>query len=268
MTSMSLRNLRNKRQGMSRQIKIAKGLDLPLGGEPRQSIHPGPEIQHVALCGHDYVGLKPRLLVSEGDVVAQGQPLFIDKRDPDVSYCSPVQGIVAAINRGARRVLDSVVVRLEASGVEDIHFEPLSAEQRETISRDQVTDRLQKSGLWTAFRTRPFSRVPLSDTRPDAIFVTAIDTRPLSADPAVIVRKNPDSFLAGLRLLPLLTQGKVHLCTGSGWDIDTPDLERLTDTKFSGPHPAGLPGTHIHHLYAASLNRVVWQIDYQDVMAI
>ena len=252
---------------MSPAIKIRKGLDLTLGGEPEQTVHPGPDIQHVALLGGDYIGLKPRLLVSEGDVVARGQPLFIDKRDPDVNYCSPGQGVISAINRGARRVLDSVVVRLEPSKVEDVRFKPYCSEQPDTIDRSQVVEMLQQSGLWTAFRTRPFSRVPLSDSSPNAIFVTATDTRPLSADPAVVVRTDPESFIAGLRLLPLLTKGVVYLCTGPDWDIETADLERLESTTFSGPHPAGLPGTHIHKLYPVGLERVAWQIDYQDVMA-
>ena len=250
------------------KIKISKGLDLRLAGEPRQVIHPGPEIQHIALCGRDYIGLKPRLLVSVGDAVGKGQPLFIDKRDPDTNYCSPGQGVVTAINRGARRVLDSVVVRLEDVGLEDVSFDPLSKPQLNEISRVQLFERLHKSGLWPAFRTRPFSRVPYSGCGPDAIFVTAIDTRPLSADPALVVGADPESFITGLGLLPLLTTGAVYLCTGPDWDIKTPDIERLEQVTFAGPHPAGLPGTHIHHLYPVNTERVAWHINYQDVMAI
>lgn len=265
---MNPRNRKNEGGHLSKNIKISKGLDLRLGGDPRQMIQPGPLIQHVALCGQDYIGLKPRLLVSVGDMVAKGQPLFIDKRDPDVNYCSPGQGVVTAINRGARRVLDSVVVRLEHSGQEDVSFEPLSESQLNAISRVQLFERLHQSGLWTAFRTRPFSCVPYSGCSPDAIFVTAIDTRPLSADPALVVGTDPESFLSGLRLLPLLTTGAVYLCSGPQWDIKTPDIERLERVTFSGPHPAGLPGTHIHHLYPVNTERVAWHINYQDVMAI
>ena len=248
--------------------KIAKGLDLDLPGKPEQSIHNGPDIQHAALCGRDYHGLKPRLLVSEGDSVGRGQPLFVDKRDPAVNYCSPVRGIVSAINRGPRRRLDSVVVRLQPSVADDVHFEPLSEEQQAALSRDDLAGRLQRSGLWSAFRTRPFSRVPLSGSRPHAIFVTAIETRPLAADPAVLVGADPESFRSGLQLLPLLTSGTVYVCTGPGWSIELPRHERLAQASFSGPHPAGLPGTHMHFLGPVGLDRVAWQIDCQDVMAI
>lgn len=253
---------------MSQHIKIKKGLDLHPGGKPEQVIHDGPDIQHVALIGRDYNGLKPRMLVSEGDEVAHGQPLFVDKRDPDVRYCSPGQGTVCAINRGPRRILDSVVIRLKAPNSESVRFEPLSSGQPEPVEREEVVKRLQESGLWTAFRTRPFSRVPLSDASPHAIFVTAIDTRPLAADPLVVVRADSEAFITGLRLLPLLTEGKVFLCTSPEWDINTPTVDRLETITFSGPHPAGLPGTHIHHLCPAGPDRVAWQIDYQDVIAI
>jgi Na+-transporting NADH:ubiquinone oxidoreductase subunit A len=194
--------------------------------------------------------------------------LFVDKRDPQVQYCSPGQGTVAAINRGARRILESVVVRLEDSGVDDVCFDPLSDQQMSTLDRDQVAGRLQQSGLWTAFRTRPFSRVPPSRSSPRSIFVTAIDTRPFAADPALVARDDSAAFVTGLRVLPLLTAGAVYLCTGPGWDIETPDIERLQTVEFSGPHPAGLPGTHIHHLDPVGADRVAWHIAYQDVIAI
>ncbi len=253
---------------MSLQKKIKKGLDLKLPGEPEQTVYTGPDIRHAALCGRDYNGLKPRLLVSEGDAVGRGHPLFIDKRDPAVNYCSPVQGIVSAINRGPRRRLDSVVVRVQPSVADDLRFEPLSDEQQAALAPDELAGRLQRSGLWSAFRTRPFSRVPPSGSRPHAIFVTATDTRPLAADPAVIVGADPGSFRSGLRLLTLLTSGTVFVCTGPGWNIDWPPHQRLVEARFSGPHPAGLPGTHMHFLSPAGPGRVAWHIDCQDVMAI
>jgi len=206
--------------------------------------------------------------VSVDDRVGLGQPLFIDKRDPQVPYCSPGQGTVTAINRGARRALESVVVRLEDSGVDDVCFERVSDEQVGALDRDQVTGRLQQSGLWVAFRTRPFSRVPPSDSSPYSIFVTAIDTRPFSADPALVAREDSAAFVSGLRILSLLTAGTVYLCTGAGWDIEIPEVERLKTVEFSGPHPAGLPGTHIHLLDPVGAGRVAWHIAYQDVIAI
>ncbi|MBT8047947.1 MAG: Na(+)-translocating NADH-quinone reductase subunit A [Xanthomonadales bacterium] len=250
------------------QISITRGLDIPLAGEPEQSVKASPPIQHVALCGLDYVGIKPRLQVAEGDKVGPLQALFVDKRDPAVQYCAPGRGTVVSINRGARRVLHSVVLELEDSNTQETVFEALSEEQVNRLLREEIVSRLLQAGLWPAFRTRPFSQVPHSQSRPRSIFVTAMDTRPLAADPRVAIRAETDAFAAGLHVMSRLTRGTVNLCTAPEWDIALPDLEGVRIARFAGPHPAGLPGTHIHHLYPVSLNRVVWHIGYPDIIAI
>jgi len=252
---------------MNRTIHIRKGLNIPLAGKPEQVVYPGPKVRHVALCGVDYLGLRPRLLVEVGDAVGLGQPLLEDKRDPAVGYVSPGQGEVVAINRGPHRVLESVVVRLEQVAAEDRTFESLTARQIETLDRHGVVERLLRSGLWTAFRTRPFSRVPPSDSVPRAIFVTAMDSRPLGPDPAVIVARDVEDFATGLRLLAKLTPGAVWLCTAPHWRIALPAVERLNHVTFSGPHPAGLPGTHMHFLDPVGPGRTSWHIGFQDVVA-
>ena len=253
---------------MTGVIRIRKGLDIPLAGEPQQAIHQGPAIKHVALCGPDYVGLRPRLLVEVGDCVGVGQPLFEDKRDPAVCYASPGRGTVVAINRGARRALQTVVVGLGDANAEDLSFDPVGERALDRLSGEELRRRLLRSGLWTAFRTRPFSRVPESGSSPCAIFVTAIDTRPLAADPEVIISGDVAAFTLGLRALRRLTAGAVYLCTGPGWQVPAPELERLQPVTFTGPHPAGLAGTHIHFLEPVGPGRMAWHIGYQDVLAL
>jgi len=122
------------------------------------------------------------------------------------------------------------------------------------------------SGLWTSLRTRPFSKIPLPGSRPAAIFVTAIDTNPLAADPAPIIQGLHELFMAGLQALRSLTGGKLYICHAP--EADIPIVDGVTMATFSGPHPAGLPGTHIHALFPADINRQVWYIGYQDVIAI
>jgi len=243
-------------------------LDIPISGAPEQLVHPGPVIQQVALSGLDYPGLKPKLLVVPGDSVGLGQPLFIDKRDPVVHYGSPGQGTVTEVNRGPRRVLETIVVRLADNAVKDLSFAPLAEGEIRILDRDSVASRLYESGLWIAFRTRPFSQVPASDSIPCSIFVTAIDTQPLAADPQVVIRTEAGAFASGLLAVSRLTQGSVHLCTAPGWDISLPQIENLQHAEFAGPHPAGLSGTHIHHLDPVAAERTVWHIGYQDVIAI
>jgi Na+-transporting NADH:ubiquinone oxidoreductase subunit A len=249
-------------------IKIKQGLNIPVSGRPQQSIHDGPPISQVALCGPDYIGLKPRILVEVGERVKLGQPLFIDKHHPGVPYCAPGTGEVVAINRGPRRVLHSVVISLEKQEAREARYDPMKKNRVHRLEHGEVRDRLCESGLWTAFRQRPFSHVPVASSEPRAIFVTAMDTRPLAADPRQVIREDVEAFSDGLGILPLLTPGTVYLCTGSGWDIELPETKRVQRFEFTGPHPSGLPGTHIHHLEPVGAGRMVWHIGYQDVIAI
>jgi len=248
-------------------MKIKNGLDVPLSGVPEQKIYDGPKASSVAVIGRDYNGMKPSMLVKEGDHVRVGQPLFSDKKNPGVNFTAPGAGTVRAINRGHQRVLQSVVIDLDDEE-EYAEYQAHSEDSLDDLSRDQVREQMLESGTWTAFRTRPFSKVPSVDSNPASIFITAIDTRPLAANPAVIIAENPDDFLNGIRVLRHLTDGKVYVTQAEGADI--PQLERpeVEYHTFSGPHPAGLVGTAIHFLEPVNAEKTVWYVGYQDVMAI
>ena len=247
-------------------IKIKKGLDVPLAGAPEQRITPGADVTSVALLGPDTHDLKPGMLVQEGDRVKLGQPLFKDKDNPGVNFTSPGSGVVAKVNRGERRVLQSVVISLEGDEAET--FTSYAPGDLDGLDSQAVRDNLLASGLWTALRTRPFSKIPAPDAEARALFVTAIDTNPLAADPSVIIKTDPDAFRMGLTLLAKLVHGPVYICTAPDADCECPNEEPFRHAVFSGKHPAGLVGTHIHFLEPVSENKVVWHIGYQDVMAV
>ena len=248
------------------RIKIRKGLDIPIQGRPDQIIEDGNPVTSVALLGSDVHGLKPRMAVSVGDRVRLGQALYTDKRNADVSFTAPGAGEVVAIHRGARRTLQSVVIRLEGDDAE--RFDTVAAADIAGVDAGTVRRNLARSGLWTAFRTRPYSHIPATDDTPAAIFVTAIDTNPLAADPAVVLAASHERFLEGLRLIAKLTDGHVYVCTAPDSGIPCPGDEQFRHAEFEGPHPAGLPGTHIHFLEPVGGKRTVWHIGYQDVVAI
>ena len=246
-------------------IKISRGLDLPISGAPEQRIEPGPKVRSVAVLGFDYVGMKPTMAVKVGDRVKTGQLLFTDKKTAGVRYTAPATGVVSAINRGEKRVLQSVVIDVEDDDYEA--FASYSAEQLSGLSRDQVAENLQQSGLWTALRTRPFSKVPALDASPAAIFVTAIDTQPLAGDPQLVIAEAEQDFANGLEVLSKLTTGKVHLCVAAGSQAPSINNSQLQVSEFAGAHPAGLVGTHMHFLEGASLSKQLWHVGYQDVIA-
>jgi Na+-transporting NADH:ubiquinone oxidoreductase subunit A len=247
-----------------KHIRLKQGFDLPLSGAPEQRIADGPTIGRVALLGPDYPGLRPSMAVAEGDRVRLGQPLFCDRRDERIRYTAPGAGRVTAVHRGDKRVLLAVEIELE--GEEEERFATFAEEELDRLSRAQVINNLLASGLWTALRGRPFGKVPLPDQVPDALFVTAIDTQPLAADPRLIIAERQDDFRNGLRVLRHLTDGPLYLCLGPGPEPVVPrGIERV---QFSGPHPAGLPGTHIHRLVPITPGRAVWHLGYQDLLAI
>jgi Na+-transporting NADH:ubiquinone oxidoreductase subunit A len=245
------------------RFDIANGLDIPVDGAPEQTIFAGQVPHAVALMGSDYNGLKPRLLVEPGQFVRLGEPLFVDKRDTRVQFTAPGTGRIAAVNRGSRRALQSIVIDLDEIVESQIFFNKVQLQDRSAIR-----DLLQQSGAWTAFRTRPFDRVPPADATASAIFVTAIDTRPLAPRPEVVIAERQEEFTRGLELVATLSEGTTFLCTDSGWAGPEPEAEQIRRVEFSGPHPAGLPGTHIHYLLPAGTKRTVWHINYQDVIAI
>lgn len=247
-------------------FRIRKGLDLPISGVPEQHVTTGASIHHVAIVGDDYVGMRPAMLVQEGDRVIKGQALFEDKKNPGVMFTAPASGTVVAIHRGERRVLQSVVIQIE--GDEKREFSRFDAADLATLSHDAVQTQLLESGLWTALRTRPYSKTPVPGTVPAAIFVTAIDTNPLSADPQPLILAERNAFDAGLTLLTRLTPGKVHVCQASGGKLGGHPQGQVAFNEFAGPHPAGLVGTHIHFLEPVSLTKQVWHLNYQDVIAI
>lgn len=247
-------------------IKVRRGLDLPISGTPEQVVYNGPAVSQVALVGLDYQGMKPTMAVREGDQVKLGQLLFTDKKNASARYTAPAAGTVAAINRGERRIFQSLVIDIDGDDSET--FETYSAEQLHTLDRSNVIENLVKSGQWTALRTRPFSKVPAADTMASSIFVTAMDTNPLSADPTVVIDQRREDFTSGLKILARLTDGPVNLCVAPNSIIPGDDIDGVREIAFSGPHPAGLAGTHIHLVDPVSIGKTVWSIGYQDVIAI
>ena len=248
------------------QFTIKKGLDLPITGQPKQVIEDGNKVNSVAILGMDYVGMKPTMMVSEGDAVKLGQILFTDKKNPGVNFTSPGAGVVLSINRGAKRVLQSVVIELKGS--EQEIFAQYNVSELNNLTAEQVKENLLASGLWTSFRTRPYGKIPAVDSKPSSIFVTAIDTSPLAADPAVIIKMRGNDFVNGLAVISRLTEGKTYVCKATGADIETGDANSVQVAEFSGPHPAGLPSTHIHFIDPVNAEKFVWHLNYQAVMAI
>ena len=248
-------------------IRIKKGLDIPIYGTPAEDIVDSKKSRSVAVLGNDYVGMKPTMLVEEGDSVTLGQPLFEDKKNPGVLITSPAGGKIEAINRGDRRALQSIVIEVETEEKAE-QFNSFSNEDLVSASSDSVRQQLISSGMWTAFRTRPYSKIPSVDSSPSNVFISVLDTEPLSPDPEKIVNPRLDDFNFGILVLKQLVDCPIHISVSEISTLEITEDDQVKKHRFSGPHPAGLVGTHMHFISPASLSNVNWTIGYQDLIAI
>ncbi|MDH4290164.1 MAG: Na(+)-translocating NADH-quinone reductase subunit A [Aquincola sp.] len=249
--------------------RIRKGLDLPLAGAPAQRITPGVAVRQVALLGADTPGLRPTLAVQPGDRVRRGQLVYEDRKTPGLRFTAPAAGTVRAIHRGERRAFVSLVIDVQDDDRSDaqVDFAQLPRDPR-NADGTALRALLLESGLWGTLRARPFGHVPAADAVPQALFVTAIDTRPHAPDPQVVLAGREDNFHLGLSALERLTPAPVYLCVAPGSRLDAGGASRVQRHEFAGPHPAGTPGLHMHLLHPVGIDRVAWHIGYQDVAAI
>ena len=247
-------------------IKIKKGLNLPISGAPEQRIAQDYQPSKVAILGADFHGLKPTLQVAEGDQVQKGQVLFTDKKNQQVQYTAPASGEVVAINRGAKRVFESLVIAVNDAPA--VQFAQHALADLSGLARSLVVEQLVASGEWTALRTRPFNKVPAPNTVPQAIFVTAMDSRPHAPNANLVIAADSAAFDAGLEVVARLTEGATFVCLDGEAPAPSVVGTGIRIERFEGLHPAGLVGTHIHYLEPVHALKTVWHLHYQDVIAI
>lgn len=247
---------------MSVHIRISKGHRPSSKGAPAQ-ISPSETHQtnHAAVLGSDFLPFQPRMEVSQNDHVAAGQIVCRDRKTPDVAFVAPIDGRVASIDFGARRTLSAIIIEADKKGKKTPKSKPLDHKNDEAVRAT-----LLERGLWPAFQTRPFGRIPLPDEMPAAIFVNAAQTSKLAPEPGIVLKNQSEEFHLGIELLKRLTTGTIHVCQAPGETL-CPAAERVAVTFFSGTYAAGLSGTHINRLHRTRAGCQVWSIDYQNVAA-
>lgn len=251
---------------MSTIVKLKKGFDLRLEGEAKKKLVTGVESALYAVKPTDFPGLIPKLAVKEGDKVRAGDTLFTDKLRPEIRFTSPVSGLVKAVNRGDRRKLLEVVV--EKSGDEYVDF---GRHDVSALAAGEIKVLLLASGLWPAVRQRPYHIVASPASVPKSIFISGFDSAPLAPDYTFISDNSSSSFFyAGIKALGKLTKGKINLVlNGKGTaPAVTENLEGVEISRFTGPHPAGNAGVHIHHIDPLNKGEIVWVVNFQDVLTI
>jgi Na+-transporting NADH:ubiquinone oxidoreductase subunit A len=247
------------------EIRLRRGLDVPIAGEPVQEIEGEALPGSVALLGPDYAGMRPHFEVAVGDRVRLGQTLFTDRKIPGIRYTSPGAGLVKAVHRGEKRLFLSVVIELD--GEEEETFPSFSGRDLAVLDRKKAVEILLESGMWTALRARPFGGVADPASPPRSIFVTAMDSNPHAPSTEKILEGREADFNEGMKVAAALTEGKVYVCTDPETTVPVPWRGSIETVVFRGPHPAGNAGTHIHFLDPVGRGSVVWHLDAQDVAA-
>lgn len=244
-------------------ITIKKGLDIPLAGNPDQVIHSDVSIKEVAIVGSSFNNFKPSLKVREGDKVIKGQVVLVDKKHPTISLTAPASGTVKEVNRGERRVFQSLVITVDPTSTDSVSFDV--PDLSDSVACKQL---LLDAGLWIGLRTRPFNNLCDPEVIPHALFINAHDTNPGHADPNVVLAHNEQAFSLGLEVLNTVFKDVQHKYVVGNKEFNLPQVEGYIYEQFVGPHPAGLVGTHIAFLQPVTLEKVAYHINYQDVIQI
>lgn len=251
---------------MSEAIKIKKGLSINLKGKAEKVFIKIDNATTFAVKPTDFHGITPKLSVNTGDLVQAGSPLFYDKYNTDILFTSPVSGTVFQINRGERRKILEVVIESDKK-MDSVMFtkdEPLNLD-RETIVRD-----LLKSGLWPSIMQRPYGIIAKPTDIPKSIFISVYDSAPLGVDYDFILQDSAKEFQAGINALSKLTSGKIHVGVNARYPVSSllSNTKNIQINSYSGAHPAGNVGTHIHKLDPINKGEVVWTINPQQVVLI
>ena len=244
-------------------IKLRKGLDINLKGAAELKKAKAAPVSHYALLPSGFVGVTPKVSVKVGDKVLAGEPLFVNKAYPDVRFASPVSGTVTAVVRGERRKVLAVEVDADAEQVSHDY----GRKNPSDLDAEDVKNALLEAGLFGFIDQLPYAVSTTPDTKPKAIFVSALRDKPLAADFEFELQGNEQDFQTGLTALSRIAA--VNLGIGSAQSANAlTDAKDVEVTVFDGPCPAGNVGVQVNHIDPVNKGEVVWTVDPSVVIFI
>jgi Na+-transporting NADH:ubiquinone oxidoreductase subunit A len=250
---------------MTKAIKLKQGLDIPLAGRAQEETKAAVSSPYCTVFPDDYAGLTPKVAVKQNDRVLAGTPLLFDKNHPEIKIVSPVSGTVAAVNRGEKRKLESIVIQAD----DDIDYLRFHIQPLPSLTPETLKSTLAEAGILAFFRQRPYDVTVNPNDMPRDIFVPGFYSAPLAPNIEYILKGQENDFQTGLDALAKLTAGNVYLSIRSTCRSEA--LKRAANVRivtFEGPHPAGNVGVQINHIRPVDKGDVVWTINPQDVLLI
>ena len=210
----------------------------------------------LALTPDAFVGMTPKVVVKEGDMVKAGDALFVNKQYPDVKFASPVSGQVSAVIRGERRKVLCVKVKAD----QEQQYVDYGKKDVAQLDGEAVKQALLEAGLFGYIDQLPYAVSTNPETQPKAIFVSALRDKPLAADFEFELEGNENDFQTGLTALSKMA--KTYLGIGSQQTATA--LTQAKDVEvniFDGPCPAGNVGVQVNHLDPVNKGETVWTVD-------
>lgn len=245
---------------MTNVIKIKKGLDINLKGKALEVLLNGGSSATYALVPDSYNGIMPKVVAKVGDKVKAGSVLFVDKNRPEIKFVSPVSGEVAAVNRGEKRKVLSVVVKPDTQVV----YEEFGKKNVASMKADEVKEALLTAGMWPFIKQRPYDIVANPAESPRDIFVSAFYSAPLAPNFDFILKGQEADFQAGLSALAKMTAGKVYVGVRKG--SAAAKVSGVEVVEVEGPHPAANVGVQINNIKPVNKGEVVWTVNPDDVI--
>ncbi|MBF25977.1 MAG: NADH:ubiquinone reductase (Na(+)-transporting) subunit A [Flavobacteriales bacterium] len=247
-------------------IKISKGADIKLKGVADRVYANVPNAEFYAVQPPDFHLLIPKMIVSIGDIVKAGDLLFYDKNNDKIKFSAPVSGVIADIERGAKRKILRVIIKTDS----EIKYKKFPKLDLASLNRNEIIDNLLNAGLWPFVRQRPFGTIANPSDKPKSIFISAFDSSPLAPDNDFIFHGDKGLFQLGLDIITQLCDGTTHLNLDGNSNAASAfsGAQGVQINNIYGPHPAGNVGVQIHHINPINKGDVVWYISPQDVVTI
>ncbi len=245
---------------MSNDIRIKNGLTINLKGAAKNIVKKAPYPKSVSLNPSNFHLIIPKMVVKVGEKVNAGDAIFYSKKDERIKFCSPVDGIIKEIVRGAKRKIIEIVINVDNQK----KIEP-SIIEFEKLNPDEIKNTILKSGCWPFIKQRPYDIIANPSDKPKSIFISSFNSAPISADFQIILQDQKEEFKMGLQVLSKLTDGEINICIQKDVSTFINDINGIKVHSVSGPHPSGNVGVQIHHINPINSGEKIWTIGPEDV---
>jgi len=231
-----------------------------LKGAAKNIVKKAPYPKSVSLNPSNFHLIIPKMVVKVGEKVNAGDAIFYSKKDERIKFCSPVDGIIKEIVRGAKRKIIEIVINVDNQK----KIEP-SIIEFEKLNPDEIKNTILKSGCWPFIKQRPYDIIANPSDKPKSIFISSFNSAPISADFQIILEDQKEEFKMGLQVLSKLTDGEINICIQKDVSTFINDINGIKVHSVSGPHPSGNVGVQIHHINPINSGEKIWTIGPEDV---